>query len=185
MQLRPTPGTGLPSPETGSPKSTLSRPLSAPETARPAFESAKMPANCGLFVRDQETPVRIGLRGGGCSPDRTSLQAQIPANRKEQEFCRISASPMRFSSLIHERIQELAAKFPTQRNRNFWRHNREFFQRTGNSRAKTANPAPDQYLTSSGHQLPQSVPDANRSVIRNSPPTGMRISKARTGHRTG
>jgi polar amino acid transport system substrate-binding protein len=38
-----------------------------------------MPANCGLFVRDQETPVRIGLRGGGCTPDRTclSINAQL------------------------------------------------------------------------------------------------------------
>jgi hypothetical protein len=30
----------------------------------PAFESAKMPANCGLFGRDEERPVGIGLRGG-------------------------------------------------------------------------------------------------------------------------
>src|SRR5947209_14262274 len=29
-----------------------------------AFERAEMPANCGLFVRDQETSVRIGLCGG-------------------------------------------------------------------------------------------------------------------------
>jgi hypothetical protein len=34
------------------------------ETTRPAFEPAKVPANCGLFVRDQKTPVRIGLHGG-------------------------------------------------------------------------------------------------------------------------
>src|SRR6516164_3525998 len=45
-------------------KSTLSRPRPAEETARPAFEPAKMPAKCALFVRDRETPVRIGLRGG-------------------------------------------------------------------------------------------------------------------------
>jgi ribosomal protein S6E (S10) len=30
-----------------------------------------------------------------------------------------SGLPMRFPSLIHERIQQLAAKFPTQRNREF------------------------------------------------------------------
>jgi hypothetical protein len=36
-----------------------------------------MPANCGLFVRDRETLVRIGLRGGGCSPDRTGLSLQM------------------------------------------------------------------------------------------------------------
>src|SRR4051794_16553995 len=54
-------------------KSTLSRPRPAAETARPAFEPAKMPAKCRLFVRDRETPVRIGLRGGGCRPHRTRL----------------------------------------------------------------------------------------------------------------
>ena len=152
----------------------------------PHLNSAKMPANCGLFVRDQETPVRIGLRGGGCSPDRTSLQAQIPANRKEQEFCRISASPMRFSSLIHERIQEACGENSLRNGTGiFGGITGNFFKEQEILSAKTANPAPDQYLTSSGHQLPQSVPDANRSVIRNSPPTGMRISKARTGHRTG
>ena len=40
-----------------------------------------MPANCGLFFRDQETLVRIGLRGGGCSLVRTSL---FPANWEKQ-----------------------------------------------------------------------------------------------------
>src|SRR5438094_1247530 len=29
-----------------------------------AFEPAETPANCGLFLRDWETSVRIGLRGG-------------------------------------------------------------------------------------------------------------------------
>src|SRR5437588_3604636 len=43
-----------------------------------AFELAETPANCGLFVRDRETSVHIGLRGGGCSPDRTRLNIQIP-----------------------------------------------------------------------------------------------------------
>ena len=36
-------------------------------------KATKMPANCGLFVRERETPVRMGLHGGGCTPDRTSL----------------------------------------------------------------------------------------------------------------
>src|SRR5262249_41427112 len=35
----------------------LSRPQPAAETARPAFEPEKMPANCGLSVRDSETSV--------------------------------------------------------------------------------------------------------------------------------
>jgi hypothetical protein len=40
----------------------------------PGVESAEMPANCGLFVRDRETSVRIGLRGGP-GRIRTSNQA--------------------------------------------------------------------------------------------------------------
>src|SRR5438552_2478140 len=43
-----------------------------------AFEPAEMPANCGLFLRDRETSIRIGLRAGGCSPLRTGLGCQIP-----------------------------------------------------------------------------------------------------------
>jgi hypothetical protein len=55
---------GFAEPRDRQPKSTLSGPQQAAETARHAFEPAKIPANCGLFVRDRETSVRIGLRGG-------------------------------------------------------------------------------------------------------------------------
>src|SRR5436190_1318269 len=41
-------------------------------------EPAETPANCGLFLRDRETSVRIGVRGGGCSPHPTCLIRQIP-----------------------------------------------------------------------------------------------------------
>src|SRR5262249_22220391 len=54
-------------------KSTLSRPQRMAETACPVSEPAKMPANCGLFVRDRETAFRIGLRGG---PERTRTACQ-------------------------------------------------------------------------------------------------------------
>src|SRR6516165_10157541 len=50
------------------PKSTLSGPQQAAETTRHAFEPAKIPVKCGLFVRNRETSVRIELRGG---PGRT------------------------------------------------------------------------------------------------------------------
>jgi hypothetical protein len=43
----PAPGTGLGTPETGSPKSTLSRPQRAAETARPKFEPRKRPQIVG------------------------------------------------------------------------------------------------------------------------------------------
>ena len=39
-----------------------------------------------------------------------------------------SGPQQRFPHLINEPIQRLAAKFPTQRNRNFCSHNREFFR---------------------------------------------------------
>src|SRR6266404_9657766 len=64
---------GFAEPGDRQPKSTLSRPHPAAETARPAFEPAETPANCGLFVRDRETSVRIGLRGGGGSHLRAGL----------------------------------------------------------------------------------------------------------------
>jgi hypothetical protein len=40
-------------------------------------------ANCGLFARDQETPVRIGLGGGGHSRDRTGLSPANGENNRE------------------------------------------------------------------------------------------------------
>src|SRR5260221_12397893 len=51
---------GFAEPRDREPKSTLSRSRPATETARPAFEPAKMPAKCGLFVRDRglEPPTR-------------------------------------------------------------------------------------------------------------------------------
>jgi hypothetical protein len=79
---------GFAEPRDREAKSTLPRPPPAAETARPAFEPAKMPAKCALFVRDRKTSVLIGLRGGGCSLDRTDLCPQIPAVREfYREFC--------------------------------------------------------------------------------------------------
>jgi hypothetical protein len=43
----------------------------------PVSEPAKMPANCGLFLRDRETVFRIGLRGG-LERTRTACQARSP-----------------------------------------------------------------------------------------------------------
>jgi hypothetical protein len=58
--------------------------------------------------------------GSNPSPEPNSLiTGKITGNFAE------SGLPMRFSNLIHERIQELAAKFPTQRNREFFCWNRE------------------------------------------------------------
>src|SRR6266446_8207667 len=68
---------GFAEPRDRAPNSGLSRPQPAAETASLPFEPAKMPANCGLFGRDQERPVGIELRGGGCSAVRTSL---LPCN---------------------------------------------------------------------------------------------------------
>ena len=59
---------------------SLSRPQQAAETAGLPFEPAKIPANCGLFGRDQEQPVGIELRGGPGSC-RTMFITQPPAPR--------------------------------------------------------------------------------------------------------
>src|SRR4029077_8512768 len=54
--------------------------LAAGETASLPFEPAKMPANCGLFGRDQERPVGIELRGG---PGRTRTSNQTVMSWKD------------------------------------------------------------------------------------------------------
>src|SRR5438128_2629250 len=46
----------------------------------PGVEPAETPANCGLFVRDRETSVRVGLRGGGGSHLRAGLWLEQVAN---------------------------------------------------------------------------------------------------------
>jgi hypothetical protein len=99
---------------------TLSRPLLAAETARPAFEPAKMPANCGLFVRDQKMPVRIGLRGGGRSRHRTRLciRNSLLSGKLTGNFAKSDlACPVWCQ--IDESNHRVVAKFPTQQNREF------------------------------------------------------------------
>jgi hypothetical protein len=66
---------GFAEPRDWQPKSTLSRPQLATETARPAFEPAETPANCGLFVRDRETSV-------SASPACAMLLPSGPANTR-------------------------------------------------------------------------------------------------------
>jgi hypothetical protein len=46
-------------------------------THRLPFERAEMPANCGLFVRDRETSVRIGLRGTRTSNQ--TVMSEVPS----------------------------------------------------------------------------------------------------------
>jgi hypothetical protein len=54
----------LQSPETGS-QNRRYRDLSRRQRLHvPHLNPRKCPQNCGLFVRDRETSVRIGLRGG-------------------------------------------------------------------------------------------------------------------------
>src|SRR6266478_3881631 len=87
----------------------LSRPQRAAETACPVSEPAKMPANCGLFLRDRETAFRIGLRGG---PGRTRTSNQTVMSWKDSNlqpgrYERTSSAPQRanFSGLRDERTQ--------------------------------------------------------------------------------
>ncbi len=130
MQLRLAPGTGLQSPETGS-QNRRYRDLSRQQRPHvPHLNPRKCPQICGLFVRDRETLVRIGLRGGGCSPHRTSLHPpQFPLSGKlTAYFARLGAS-RRFSRPIDRLIQWLEAQFPTQRNSESFSRNSESFSR--------------------------------------------------------
>src|SRR2546422_8184041 len=58
------------------PKSTLSHPQPAAETAYPVSEPAKMSANCGLFVRDRDL--------AGLEPQTRPLWRDAPAPRTPQ-----------------------------------------------------------------------------------------------------
>jgi hypothetical protein len=66
--------------------------------ARKSPQTAECVVVEGVFLEPVSTPALTGKRTGNFAE---------------------SGLPMRFSSLIHERIQELAAKFPMQRNREF------------------------------------------------------------------
>ena len=88
----------------------------------PAFEPAKMPANCGLFVRDWETPVRIGVRGGGAagsnpSPHLNSLiTGKLTGNFAESGFL------LRFSCPFGERTQWFQHEIPYAREQGICQH---------------------------------------------------------------
>ena len=82
----------------------------------------------GLFVRDGETSVRIGLRGGGCSPHRTSLHPPDSLiTGKLTAYFADWGSSRRFSRPIDGLIQWLAARFPTQQNSESFSRNSESF----------------------------------------------------------
>ena len=86
----------------------------------------RKPANGGHLTPVEEISATARLRGGGCSRHRTRLRPQFPANREiNREFCK-SGLARRFSRADSQLIQWFAAKFPMQRNREFFEHNREF-----------------------------------------------------------
>jgi hypothetical protein len=70
-----------------------------------------MPAKCGLFVRDRETPVRIGVRGGGCSPHRTGLSPCIWGKCREI-FAKCREADIA-TLLKATRSQHLESRLPT------------------------------------------------------------------------
>jgi hypothetical protein len=96
------------------------------ETAHPVFEPAESPQNAGYssetgkcrFVSDC-----VVVDAATIEP--VSTANSLLTGKRTGNFAE-SGLPMRFLSLIHERIQKLAAKFPTQRNREFFGVNREF-----------------------------------------------------------
>ena len=89
---------GFAEPRDRQPKPTLSRPQPAAETARPAFEPAEMPANCGPFVRDRETSVCIGLRGGA---GRTQTSNQTVMSWKDSNLNQaVMSEPLRLRKRV-------------------------------------------------------------------------------------
>ncbi len=78
------PGNGFRTPEPEGPKLPPSGPSSFQRLEADLFT----PAKSRVFGERQEISFSAGLRGGGCTPDRTSLQLKFPANREiNREFC--------------------------------------------------------------------------------------------------
>jgi hypothetical protein len=133
-------GNGIPRPRDRPPKIAF-----RPETVSAETETQPQePAKCGLLGRLPEICRFERLRGGGCTPDRTSLHLKFPANREiNREFCRfrrsaaILASSRRANSMTSSEIP-----YATEQgifagpNREFFSKNRELPHqdaRTGNS----------------------------------------------------
>jgi hypothetical protein len=100
-------GNDIPRPRDTTPKIAL-----RPETVSTETQTQpQKPANCGLVGSLWEIS-RIGrLRGGGCSPDRTSLHVKFPASREfSREFFEkraprtILASKTRAGSIAYKQI---------------------------------------------------------------------------------
>src|SRR5438445_6664324 len=63
-----------------------------------AFEPAETPANCGLFLRDRETSVRIGLRGGA---GRTQTSNQTVMSWKDSNLNQaVMSEPLRLRKRV-------------------------------------------------------------------------------------
>src|ERR1700730_19083889 len=88
MRARLPPDSPKFSPSTAHPP-IPSQPQPTAETARPAFEPAEMPANCGLFVRDRETSVRIEK----LQPDRYERSARGSTRVRSTGVARKSPGP--------------------------------------------------------------------------------------------
>ena len=110
----------------------VARPCCALKSSR-ARAGRRRPGSAD-FARSQELPGSTRLRGGGCSPDRTSLLVKFPANReKYKEFRRIRALHCDFSAQSANEVNGFqlnslcngTGNFQTRIRENFSR-NREF-----------------------------------------------------------
>jgi hypothetical protein len=116
LSRSPFPGNGISGPE----KNAQKRLPDCNDAVSENEPSHRSPPIGGPFARLQEISGSIRLRGGGCSPDRTSLPTpnSLLTGKLTGNFAD-SGSLQRFWRPVSERIQWLPAKFPTQRNREF------------------------------------------------------------------
>jgi hypothetical protein len=111
-----TPGTGFRAPETPASKWPCSRKRPISETAN----ETKVPPIQGQFACLQERSAKSGLRGGGCSQDRTSLSGDISLlTGKRTGNLDVWARPGPTTRLKGSQNQPLESKFPAHRNREF------------------------------------------------------------------
>jgi hypothetical protein len=91
-------------------------------------------AKSRVFGERQEISFSAGVRGGGCTPDRTGLQLKFPANREiNREFCRFRPSCPIFHAQSASEFSGLQLKFPYATEQGI------FGGLTGNSLERTGN----------------------------------------------
>src|SRR5262249_16695995 len=130
MRTESLPNSGFRCRETGFP-GRRKKPLTSPEPQinglRDQDGRTKTPPNRGISHAFRKSPqLRECVVADAVPIEPVSTLNSLLTGKLTGNFVKI-ASLMRFCTLTRQQIQRLAAKFPTQQNREFLRRNREFW----------------------------------------------------------